>query len=246
MQDELARSKTLQLNNLDKPYFIQYTTSDTEEVAITGQSRRVDQSSSRMHFAQPADRGAGRRLQVRQHQFRVFRGLRNSVCFRSTTITQAMRSICGLRLTRYIKLPRTRSHASGRLSARSRILKRRPIGARNARADVRAGPSVKSRRAAVERICCAGSRARSRLIEPITASQRSVRSISLHVPPGEHGRTTFRVPQEIDRIRFGSALAPDGTASGIIASCRAHPVQSAGTGELTQIAQQTADETELR
>jgi hypothetical protein len=35
MADELARTKTLQLNNLDKPYFVQYSTSDAEEVVIT-------------------------------------------------------------------------------------------------------------------------------------------------------------------------------------------------------------------
>jgi TldD protein len=31
MTDELARARTLQLNNLDKPYFVQYTVSDTEQ-----------------------------------------------------------------------------------------------------------------------------------------------------------------------------------------------------------------------
>ncbi len=36
MLDELARSKTLQLSNLDKPYFIGYTSNDAEEAAITG------------------------------------------------------------------------------------------------------------------------------------------------------------------------------------------------------------------
>jgi hypothetical protein len=35
MSDELARTKTLQLNNLDKPYFVQYTTSDADEMVIT-------------------------------------------------------------------------------------------------------------------------------------------------------------------------------------------------------------------
>ena len=35
MADELARSKTLQLNSLDKPYFVQYTTSDGDEMVIT-------------------------------------------------------------------------------------------------------------------------------------------------------------------------------------------------------------------
>lgn len=33
MADEIARSKTLQLNSLDKPYFIQYTTSDATELS---------------------------------------------------------------------------------------------------------------------------------------------------------------------------------------------------------------------
>jgi hypothetical protein len=35
MSDELARSKTLELNNLDKPYFIQYAISDTEQLMIS-------------------------------------------------------------------------------------------------------------------------------------------------------------------------------------------------------------------
>jgi len=35
MTDELARAKTLQLNNLDKPYFVQYTISDADNVFIT-------------------------------------------------------------------------------------------------------------------------------------------------------------------------------------------------------------------
>lgn len=35
MQDELTRSKTLALPNLDKPYFLQYTTSDTDEFVAT-------------------------------------------------------------------------------------------------------------------------------------------------------------------------------------------------------------------
>jgi hypothetical protein len=35
MSDELARTKTLQLNNLDKPYFVQYTIGDGDDVVIT-------------------------------------------------------------------------------------------------------------------------------------------------------------------------------------------------------------------
>ena len=35
MTDELARAKTLQLNNLDKPYFVQYSSGDAEECLIS-------------------------------------------------------------------------------------------------------------------------------------------------------------------------------------------------------------------
>ncbi len=36
MIDEMARAKTLHLNNLDKPYFISYSSDDSEEVAVSG------------------------------------------------------------------------------------------------------------------------------------------------------------------------------------------------------------------
>ncbi len=52
MLDELARSRTLQLNNLDKPYFIQYETSDADEVSIHASLGGVT-SSSRIHFRRP-------------------------------------------------------------------------------------------------------------------------------------------------------------------------------------------------
>jgi TldD protein len=35
MSDELTRAKTLQLNNLDKPYFVQFTSSDADELVIS-------------------------------------------------------------------------------------------------------------------------------------------------------------------------------------------------------------------
>src|SRR6185312_17523544 len=52
MQDELARSKTLALSNLDKPYFIQYTTSDTEEFTATASLGGLI-SSTAAHVRQP-------------------------------------------------------------------------------------------------------------------------------------------------------------------------------------------------
>jgi TldD protein len=57
MVDELGRSKTLQLNNLDKPYFIEYTTSDSDQMQVTASLGGIT-SSARIHVRQP-------RLQVR-------------------------------------------------------------------------------------------------------------------------------------------------------------------------------------
>ncbi len=52
MLDELARSKTLQLNNLDKPYFIQYSTGDADEASITASLGGV-LNSNRVHLRHP-------------------------------------------------------------------------------------------------------------------------------------------------------------------------------------------------
>jgi hypothetical protein len=57
MLDELARSKTLQLNNLDKPYFIEYDSGDTQECSIAANLGGL-MSSSCNHFRIP-------RLEVR-------------------------------------------------------------------------------------------------------------------------------------------------------------------------------------
>jgi TldD protein len=52
MSDELARAKTLQLNNLDKPYFIQFTEGDSEQAHIAASLGGI-LSSSRMRFRAP-------------------------------------------------------------------------------------------------------------------------------------------------------------------------------------------------
>ena len=52
MLDELARSKTLQLNNLDKPYFVQYSTGDANLVSVEGSLGGLI-SSNRIHFRAP-------------------------------------------------------------------------------------------------------------------------------------------------------------------------------------------------
>jgi len=46
MLDEMARAKTLQLNNLDKPYFVQYSISDSDDVFITASLGGIVSSGS--------------------------------------------------------------------------------------------------------------------------------------------------------------------------------------------------------
>src|SRR3982751_4833967 len=57
MTDELTRSKGLQLNNLENPYFLQYTISDSENFAINASLGGIT-SSNFVHLRQP-------KLQVR-------------------------------------------------------------------------------------------------------------------------------------------------------------------------------------
>ena len=52
MVDEMVRSKTLELNKLDKPYFIQYSTSDTEEMLVSASLGGITHSTQ-FHFRQP-------------------------------------------------------------------------------------------------------------------------------------------------------------------------------------------------
>jgi PmbA/TldA metallopeptidase C-terminal domain len=53
MADELARSKTLKLNDLDRPYFIQYAVSDIYQVYVAASLGGL-LDSSRMHVRQPS------------------------------------------------------------------------------------------------------------------------------------------------------------------------------------------------
>jgi predicted Zn-dependent protease len=52
MLDELARSKTLKLNDLDKPYFVEYAISDTQQVYIAGSFGGLTKSN-RFRVRQP-------------------------------------------------------------------------------------------------------------------------------------------------------------------------------------------------
>src|SRR5665213_2174894 len=52
MQDEMARSKTLRLNDLEKPYFISYTSSDAEQVLVTASLGGLT-TSMRLRYRQP-------------------------------------------------------------------------------------------------------------------------------------------------------------------------------------------------
>jgi predicted Zn-dependent protease len=52
MSDELARSKNLQLNSLEKPYFLQYTISDSEDFIVNASLGGITSSRS-VHLRQP-------------------------------------------------------------------------------------------------------------------------------------------------------------------------------------------------
>ncbi len=52
MADELSRSKTLKLNDLDKPYFIQYSSEDSEQMAISASLGGLTHSA-RFHLRRP-------------------------------------------------------------------------------------------------------------------------------------------------------------------------------------------------
>jgi hypothetical protein len=52
MRDELARSKTLQLNSLDKPYFIQYTIGDSDQLYVNASLGGLI-ASERAHLRSP-------------------------------------------------------------------------------------------------------------------------------------------------------------------------------------------------
>jgi TldD protein len=52
MTDEMARGKTLQLNNLDKPYFIEYTTGDADQLYISASLGGIT-SSDRLRLRSP-------------------------------------------------------------------------------------------------------------------------------------------------------------------------------------------------
>ncbi|MGA8029167.1 MAG: metallopeptidase TldD-related protein [Bryobacteraceae bacterium] len=90
MLDELARSKTLHLNDLDKPYFISYTSSDADQVYITASLGGLT-SSSRIHYRQP-------RIEVRVGDYKfdntnsIFTGSARSGLFPIDDDYQAMRT----------------------------------------------------------------------------------------------------------------------------------------------------------
>ncbi|MCU1293468.1 MAG: peptidase modulator of gyrase [Bryobacterales bacterium] len=52
MVDELARSKTLKLNDLDKPYFVSYTSSDIDQLVVAGSLGGLN-SSNRIRVRSP-------------------------------------------------------------------------------------------------------------------------------------------------------------------------------------------------
>lgn len=245
MQDELARSKSLKLSNLDKPYFIQYTTSDTEQFTATASLGGLIAATS-THVRQP-------RIDVRVGAYEfdntnsVYSGTANFGLFPLDENYGAMRSILWLATDSVYK------NAADQISRKRTAL--REIADPDKTPDFAPATPVQM----VEPI--PGAKvdvpfwqdllrklsAAFATHETITASQVRFRTISSTYRLVNTEGSTLRVPQQLSDISItASALASDGTRiwnhrllAGLIPSNLPAPEK------LEAIAQQTAEETDL-
>jgi hypothetical protein len=245
MQDELARSKTLALSNLDKPYFIQYTTSDTEEFAATATLGGLI-SSTTTHVRQPKIE-----IRVGGYDFdntnSVYSGTASFGLFPLDDNYGAMRSLLWLATDSLYK------NAADQISRKRTAL--REIADPDKTPDFAPATPVQmvepTPAAKVDgrqwqdmvRKLSAVFAAR----QAITASQVRFRTISSTYRLVNTEGTTLRVPQQLSDLTItASAMAPDGTRvwnhqflTGLV------PSQLPNSEALQAIAQRTAEETDL-
>ena len=245
MQDELARSKTLALSNLDKPYFIQYTTSDAEEFTASASLGGLISSSS-AHVRQP-------RIDIRVGGYdfdntnSVYSGRASFGLFPLDDNYRAMRSILWLATDSLYK------------SAADQISRKRTVLREIADPDKTPDFAPASPVQIVERVPDAkvDERLWKDLVRKlsavfanyssVTASQVRFRTISSTYRLVNTEGTVLRVPQQLSDLAVtASALAPDGTRvwnhrllTGLV------PAQLPGPEALQVIAQKTAEETDL-
>lgn len=245
MQDELARSKTLALSNLDKPYFIQYTTSDTEEFAASASLGGLIALTD-AHVRQP-------RIEIRVGGYdfdntnSIYSGTGSFGLFPLDDNYAAMRSVLWLATDSLYK------NSADQISRKRTALrdiadpdKTPDFAPANPVQIVEPIPSVKIDgqlwQDTVRKLSAvfAGHQA-------ITASQIRFRSISSTYRLVNTEGTTLRVPQQLSDVSItASALAPDGTRvwnhqflTGLV------PSQLPSPEALQAIARKTAEETEL-
>ncbi|MFL6448121.1 MAG: metallopeptidase TldD-related protein [Bryobacteraceae bacterium] len=245
MQDELARSKTLALSNLDKPYFIQYTTSDTEEFTATATLGGLI-SSTAAHIRQP-------RIDIRVGGYdfdntnSVYSGHASFGLFPLDDNYAAMRSILWAATDSLYK-------SSADQISRKRNALREIAGADKTPDFARATPVQMIEPTPAFKIDAASWQELVRNLsavftahESITASQVRFRSISSTYRLVNTEGTILRVPQQLSDLSItASALAPDGTRiwnhhflTGMI------PAQLPSPETLHALAQKTAEETDV-
>jgi len=245
MQDELARSKTLSLSNLDKPYFIQYTSSDTEEFTASASLGGLISSSS-AHARQP-------RIDIRVGGYAfdntnsVYSGRASFGLFPLDDNYLAMRSILWLATDSLYK------SAADQISRKRTVLReiadpdKTPDFAPATPVHIVEPPSaVKIDEGlwqdTVRKLSAVFARYQS-----ITASQVRFRSISSTYRLVNTEGTTLRVPQQLSDLTVtASALAPDGTRVwNHQLLTELVPDQLPNPEALEAIAQKTAEETDL-
>ncbi|MFL6416494.1 MAG: metallopeptidase TldD-related protein [Bryobacteraceae bacterium] len=245
MQDELARSKSLTLSNLDKPYFIQYTTSDTREFTATGSLGGLIAATT-AHVRQP-------RIEVRVGGYEfdntnsVYSGMTNFGLFPLDDNYAAMRSVLWLttdsvykNAADQISRKRTALHEIADPDKTPDFAPAKPVQV------IESTPSLKMDGQLWQDLVRKLS-ATFASHESITASQVRFRTISSTYRLVNTEGTTLRVPQQLSDVSItASALAPDGSRvwnhrflTGLI------PSHLPDSEVLQSIARNTAEETEL-
>ena len=244
MNDELVRSKTLQLNNLDKPYFIQYAVGDNQQLAITASLGGIISSTS-LHVRQPV-------LQVRVGDY----------TFDNTNSVYSRNSHFGLfpvdddypvmRSDLWLWTDSLYKSSADQITRKRAIL--REIADPDKVPDFAHAPAEHHLDPAApelkidERIWQTTLRQVSAVFSnfpSITASNVRLRVISSTYRMVNSEGTMVRTPQQLsDVIVVSSALAPDGSRVWNHAFLTAElPSQLPGSDVLTDIARQVASET---
>jgi TldD protein len=245
MQDELARSKTLALSNLDKPYFIQYTSADSEEFTASASLGGLIGSSS-THVRQP-------RIDFRVGGYdfdntnSIYSGRASFGLFPLDDNYRAMRSILWLASDSLYK------SAADQISRKRTVL--REIADPDKTPDFAPATPVQivqppATAKVDERLWQDLVRKLSAVFAnhpSITASQVRFRTISSTYRLVNTEGSVLRVPQQLSDLTVtASALAPDGTRVwnhqllvGLV------PSHLPGPETLQALAQRTAEETEL-